>query len=439
MRTAVTALAIAAAIAGIVSTVADPLLARTLMLAAICVVLWLSELLPPFIPTMVLLGGAALLLQPFGPQFGFAEIIGWAADPVLVLFFGGFVLGVTAHRHGLDVRLAALVVRTSSGSSRRLVALTMLSTALLSMWMSNVAAAAVMAAVLRPLVNTPRAGRLPGKAVFLAVAVGANLGGIATPIGTGPNAIAIAAAAPGFQITFLRWMGLALPLTLGMLLAGYVLLVLRYRVGSRFSAAPIAEQPLSFRGRIALGVMVLGILTWLLEPLHGMPAAVVALILATVIFSSGLLTTNDLGAIDWSTLGLIAGGIALGRLLEAGGVLARAPQMLAAATGSESAHLAALVVVGALMSAFMSNTATAALLIPLASVIYPSPAMAILIAIACSFGMPFVISTPPNAIVHGQAGITAADLLWVGLPLMALGCVVLIATGPAALAWLGVP
>lgn len=439
MRVAGCGLAIAAAIVGISTTVTEPLLARTLLLAAICVVLWLSELVPPFIPTMVLLGGAPLLLQRFGPEYEFAAVISWAADPVLVLFFGGFVLGVAAQRHGLDVRLAGLVIRTASGSSRRLVALTLLSTAVLSMWMSNVAAAAVMAAVLRPLGNAQQVDHVPARAVFLAVAVGANLGGIATPIGTGPNAIAIAAAAPQFPITFLGWMGFALPLTLGMLLAGYVVLVMRYRVGSQFSVTSIADQPLSFRGRAALGVMLLGILAWLLEPVHGTPAPVVALILATVIFSSGLLKTSDLGSIDWSTLGLIAGGIALGRLLEAGGVLARAEEVLDSTGGSDTARLAAFVVGGAMMSALMSNTATAALLIPLASVLYPSPSTTVLIAIACSFGMPFVISTPPNAIVHGQAGVTSADLLWVGLPLMALGCAVLITTGPTVLNWLGVP
>ena len=131
------------------------------------------------------------------------------------------------------------------------------------------------------------------------------------------------------------------------------------------------------------------------------------------------------------------GGISLGRLLEAGGVLERVPALLELAGGSPAVQLGVFVVASALMSALMSNTATAALLIPLASVAYPMPSTAILIAMACSFGMPFVISTPPNAIVHGQAGVTAADLMWVGLPIMILGCAVLIATGPAVLAWIG--
>ena len=438
MRLAGCAVAIAGAIGVTLASDADPQLARTLLLAFICVALWLSELLPPFIPTMLLLGGAPLLLGRFGSAYEFGNVMRWAADPVLVLFFGGFVLGVTAQRQGLDVRLAGLVINASSGSSRRLVALTLLSTATLSMWMSNVAAAAVMAAVMRPIVNARRADGSPGRAVFLAVAAGANVGGMATPIGTGPNAIAIAAAAPG-AITFLGWMGFAVPLTLGMLLAVYVVLVMRYSVGSRFDAATIAGQPLGARSRAAVVVMILGVAAWLLEPLHGVPAPVVALLLAAVIFSAGLLKATDLGAIDWATLGLIAGGISLGRLLEAGGVLDHVPALLASAGGSQAVQLAALIVASALMSAVMSNTATAALLIPLASVAYPMPSTAILIAMACSFGMPFVISTPPNAIVHGQAGVTAADLLWVGVPIMILGCAVLIATGPAVLGWIGMP
>ena len=437
MKIAACAVAIAVAIVLTVFSEADPQLARTLMLAFVCVVLWLSELLPPFVPTMILLGGAPLLLGAFGPDYQFANVLTWAADPVLVLFFGGFVFGVTAQRHHLDVRLARFVITTSSGSSRRLVALMLLSTAVLSMWMSNVAAAAVMVAVLRPIVSARRGDDFPAKAVFLAVAAGANVGGMATPIGTGPNAIAIASATPDARITFLGWMAFAVPLTLGMLLAAYMILIFRYRVRAPFAIASIAGRPLDARARGAVALMLVGVAAWLLEPVHGVTAPIVALIVATAIFATGLLKTADLAAVDWPTLGLIGGGISLGRLLEAGGVLERVPALLELAGGSPAVQLGVFVVASALMSALMSNTATAALLIPLASVAYPMPSTAILIAMACSFGMPFVISTPPNAIVHGQAGVTAADLMWVGLPIMILGCAVLIATGPAVLAWIG--
>lgn len=437
MRIAACVVAIGSAVFVAAASGADPQLTRTLLLAFICVVLWLSELVPPFVPTMLLLAGAPLLLGQFGPAYQFGAVLAWAADPVLVLFFGGFVLGVTLQRHGLDVRLARLVIDTSAGSSRRLVALTLLSTATLSMWMSNVAAAAVMVAVLRPITNARRGDALPARAVFLAVAAGANMGGMATPIGTGPNAIAIAAASASSPITFLGWMSFAVPLTLGMLLAAYVILVLRYRVREGFEIAPIATRPLDRRAGAALGVMLLGIIAWLLEPWHGVPAPIVALMLPLAVFSTGLLKTADLAAIDWPTLGLIGGGIALGRLLEAGGVLERIPALIGSSGDPQALPLVALIAVSALISAMMSNTATAALLIPLASVAYPMPSTAILIAMACSFGMPFVISTPPNAIVHGHAGITAADLLWVGLPLMLLGCTLLILTGPAVLSWVG--
>jgi solute carrier family 13 (sodium-dependent dicarboxylate transporter), member 2/3/5 len=437
MRVGTCVAAIAAAVLAAVASGGDPILTRTLVLAAVCLSLWLTEVVPPFIPTMVLLGGAPLLLGAYGPAFEFGRVLIWAADPVLVLFFGGFVLGIAAQRHGLDVRVAQTMLHVSRGSARRLVAATLLATAALSMWMSNVAAAAVMIAVLRPLSEARHHG-FPARAVFLAVAFGANLGGIATPIGTGPNAIAIAAARAHHRITFVDWMGLALPLTLGMLLVVFMLLVMRHRVGGWFQRVEAPLQMPATRGRAVLGVMCAAIATWLLEPLHGIPAPIVALLLAAVLFSTRLLTTADLGAVDWSTLGLIAGGISLGRLLEAGGVLSRIPQVLHATAGPQ-AELSALVIAAAAMSALMSNTATAALLIPLASAMDPSPATAVLIAIACSFGTPFAISTPPNAMALGNGGVTSSDLLWIGLPLMVLGCGVLIATGPAVLAWIGIP
>ena len=93
----------------------------------------------------------------------------------------------------------------------------------------------------------------------------------------------------------------------------------------------------------------------------------------------------------------------------------------------------------ALLSALMSNTATVVLLIPIASAFMPQPSTAILIAIAASFGMPFVISTPPNAMAHGEGGLRSSDLLVPGLVIMLVGCAVVSVTGRMVLQVAGVP
>ena len=150
-------------------------------------------------PTLFLWAMTPLLLSGYGEQFQLTRVLGWSANPVLALFLGGFILSVAASRHGIDNLIARLAVRLSGGHRLGLVALVIAATALLSMWMSNIAAAAMMLAALHPLfVGTPKNNSFR-RATLLGIAIGANFGGIATPIGTGPNAIAIAAVSTNVE------------------------------------------------------------------------------------------------------------------------------------------------------------------------------------------------------------------------------------------------
>jgi sodium-dependent dicarboxylate transporter 2/3/5 len=157
------------------------------------------------------------------------------------------------------------------------------------------------------------------------------------------------------------------------------------------------------------------------------------------LFGTGLLQREDLGKLDWSTLILIAGGIALGRLVEQSGVVATALRGVDWSTWPQVAQVGLLVSLAAVLAAFMSNTGTAALLIPIAVQLFPSASMPVLVAVGCSFGIPFVISTPPNAMVAGEGGVESSDLLRLGLPLMLLGCLVVALTGPLVLRIFGLP
>jgi sodium-dependent dicarboxylate transporter 2/3/5 len=188
-----------------------------------------------------------------------------------------------------------------------------------------------------------------------------------------------------------------------------------------------------------MAVFFATVAAWLTEPLHGAPSAAIALLAVVALFGSGLLDRTDLGRIDWSTLGLIAGGIALGNLLEKSGLVQVAAEAVPWAQVSPFGRLLAFCLASALLSALMSNTATATMLIPLAATIDPAPSTAVLIAIAASLGIPFTISTPPNAMVYGEGGLTQADLLVPGLVLMILGCVLISLTGPHVLSLVGIP
>ena len=421
------------------SLVPDAVHARASFLGGICLVLWLTELVPPFVPTLLLLVGTPLMLGRFGREYGLSSVLTWPADPVLALFIGGFALGAAAHRHGVDAMVARHVVSFSKHRQRAMVALVLGGTALMSMWMSNIAAAAMMLTALRPIIADARTDVRFRTTLLLSIAIGGNLGGMATPIGSGPNAIAIAAAAGQREINFMSWMGFGVPLVLGMLLFAYGLLVVRYRIAGEFAHERAAPAVGSGGSRWVIAVFSLAVVAWLSEPLHGMSAPLVALTVTAVLFGTGLLAKDDLARLDWPTLGLIAGGISLGRLIEHSGIFEQLALQVEWSQYPRGALLAALVFVAALLAAVMSNTGTAALLIPLAMSLAPSPSTAVIVAIATSFGMPFTISTPPNAMAYSEGGLSATDLLAIGLPIMIVGCVVVTLTGGAVLSLFGLP
>jgi sodium-dependent dicarboxylate transporter 2/3/5 len=434
--------AVIASFAGIES----PVTARIVAIAGLCLLLWLLELVPPFVPTLLLWVLIPTVLSSFDPKYSMTNTLRWAADPVLALFFGGFALGVGAERHGLDRRLAAWVFGRSHGSFTILLAATIGLTGFLSMWISNIAAAALMFACIRPFLVSLEEDDPMRRSLLVGVALGANLGGMATPIGTGPNAIAIASISGRHQVTFIDWMAFALPLTIGLLALGFIFLRWRAQNPSCETGKTIADRVTREpepRGRVGqigfLSVFAVAVLLWLTEPLHAIPAAAVALGAAASLFLFRLLKKSDLARIDWSTLLLIAGGITMGRLIEASGIVSFAAERLAFADLDPTVALFVLCFSCALLSALMSNTATAVLLIPLAVALMPQPSTAILIAVSASFGMPFIISTPPNAMAHGEGGLHSSDLFYPGLVIMIVGCALVSLTGRAVLNFAGIP
>ncbi|HKU38540.1 MAG TPA: SLC13 family permease [Polyangiales bacterium] len=423
LRWVLTLLIGGAAVTAALLGIADPVQARAAAIGASYLTFALSELVPAFVPTLFLLVAIPLALRT-----SLGSVLSWSADPVLALFAGGLALGVAAERHGIDRAFAALLLRLAGRSRRAQLGWVMFAGLFLSMWLSNIAAAALLLTALKPTLDRTPDLRFR-RSALLALAMSTNLGGITTPIGSGPNAIAIAETRELHTISFLQWMGFGVPIAWGMAVVAYLWLVLRYGVAGEHEAHGIAAPEVSPRGRSVVFVLAAGIVAWLTEPLHGVAAPIVALALMLVLFASGLLSKADLGALDWSTLGLIAGGLTLGRMLEHAGVLTSLAGALPLADYPRWLWLGGLVFASAVLSGLMSNTATAALLIPLGLQLDGSASTAVIIAVATSFGMPFAISTPPNALVFGTGNVRTSDLLQVGLGLMLLGCVTVTYSG----------
>jgi sodium-dependent dicarboxylate transporter 2/3/5 len=412
--------------------------ARAAIIGGLCIALWLSEWVPVWVPTLVLWAATPLLLGTLGGEFAPLRVLAWSVDPVLALFFGGFALAAAAGRHGTDRWMAAAALRLSHGGAMRTIALAALATAALAMWMSNIAAAALMLGAFKPVLDgEPRDGSLR-RGLLFGIAMAANVGGIATPIGSGPNGIAIAAVERYRHITFLHWMVFGVPLALGLLAAVLVLAAVWIRPTGQVRLPPGSLDGQKGRVRTLAAVFGATVLLWLTETVHGVPAWRIALAAPAALLLLGLLRPRDLLRIDWATLVLIAGGIALGALLDHSGLMHRVTEALPLAAAPPTLRIFALCLLSAFLAALMSNTGTATLLVPLALATSGAPSAAVLVAVAASLGVPFVTSTPPNAMAYG-AGLHARDLLIPGLVIMLGGCVVVALTGPWVLRLMGVP
>jgi sodium-dependent dicarboxylate transporter 2/3/5 len=364
--------------------------------------------------------------ERLGELLPYQDILAVFASPIIMLFLGGFFLAIAATKYQLDLNLARIMLRPFGQSPPRVLFGLMFITALFSMFMSNTATAAMMLSILMPIL-----GGLDGKdrgraTLALGIPLAANIGGIGTPIGTPPNAIALKYLTGPHAITFSEWMFFALPFVMIMLLLCWRLLLywrpfssdaIRLNIQSRFLRNPQAY--------IVYVTFALTLLLWLTDFLHGMNAYVVAMIPVAVFLATNIITKEDLKKLNWDVLWLVAGGIALGLALERSGLVSRLIDSIPFAGFSPYVILLSATLLAAGMANFMSNTATANLLLPVAAalgaalssleILGGAPALVLGTALACSMGMALPISTPPNALAYASGEIGARDMARSGL------------------------
>ncbi|MCC5794133.1 MAG: DASS family sodium-coupled anion symporter [Chromatiales bacterium] len=423
------------------------IMAGIFLLAAL---LWATEALPLFATSLLVIGLQTLLLaNPGGwPGLGFeqGDNPGWqhtltlAVDPVLFLFFGGFLLARAGVREGVDGAMASMMLKPCGGRPLLVLLGIMVTTAVFSMWMSNTATAAMMIALVVPLLARLPSGDPFRKALVLGVAFAANIGGMGTPIGSPPNAVAIGyLERAGLGLTFIEWMVLAVPLMGGLLLFAWMLLWFRYPPSSTGLELTVQARPMNPRGWFVVGIFTLTVLLWLSEPVHGLPAAVVALLPAIVFTAGGILDRSDVNGLEWNILILIGGGIALGGGMRMTGL----DEAISTALGTAGVlelgllGLALLASLTLALSTFMSNTAAANLLLPiaisLATGLGPGDSgmalqFALCIALTASVSMALPVSTPPNAIAYARGEVSSRDMLVPGT-LIGLVAVAVIVAG----------
>ena len=407
---------------------------------------WMTEALP--------LAVTALLPLVVLPVVGVApvqEIAAPYANKVIFLFLGGFVLAVALQRWDVHLRIALGVVRLVGTAPRRLVLGMMVATALVSMWVSNTATAVMMLPIgvsVLALLGRERGGvdaRLSA-ALMLGIAYAATIGSFGTIIASPPNALLVGYLSEtyGIEIGFGQWMAVGLPLSVVFLLLAWFLLT---RVVFRIDPAPLCEEdsvvraeldrlgPMGRPQRRVVAVFVLAAASWIGLPLvwPGTPVTdeVVAVVVAILLFllpcgddcGGRLLDWSDTRELPWGILLLFGGGLALASQITGSGLAEWIGERARGLDGLPTVLVvAAVCVLTVAMTEFMSNTATAATLVPIMSTVgvalgFGPLLLAVPVALAagCTFMMP--AATPPNAIAYSSGYVRVPDMLRAGAPL----------------------
>ncbi|MEL6890695.1 MAG: DASS family sodium-coupled anion symporter, partial [Actinomycetota bacterium] len=348
---------------------------RMLAIFGAAVVLWVSEAIPLAATSISVILAEILLISDqaiVDTSDGFeappyATIYATLAHPVLILFLGGFVLAQAAANHQLDRALAGFLLSSFTTSTGALVGGLMGITAVLSMFMSNTATTAAMLAVVLPLAARLDRADPMRVGLVLCVPIAANVGGIGTPVGTPPNAIALGRLADeGIDIDFVRWMLFAVPVAAVTLIVSWFVITRRYPGATDSIELDIGGSVQRSRdATIVAAVFGLTVLGWVTEPLHGVPSAVVGFTPVVVLLSTKVVGVDDLRRLDWHVLWLVGGGIALGNGVASSGLDAWFVGLLDWGSLPSLGILVGLAVLGLGLSTVISNSATANLVVPI--------------------------------------------------------------------------
>lgn len=428
---------------------------RTIAIFAFAALMWIFEIVPSWVTSLIVIVFSLLTISdgsiPFLMNTGDAsrfvpmrELMRAFADPIVMLFLGGFVLAIVAAKYGMDVTMARLLLKPFGKNPKFVLLGVLIVISVFSMFMSNTATAAMFLAFLAPVFTSLPDTDARGKVgIALAIPLAANIGGIGTPIGTPPNATAVGnlASMAGISVGFGDWALRMIPFVIVMILLAWILLCLFYPFKSKEIVLEIRkdDHKKTYKDYVAWITFGLTILLWMTEQLHGINSNIVALLPVAVYTATGVFTREDIKKINWSVLWLVAGGFALGYALD----ITDIDEAMIMSIDFSAMNIVFVFVVAGLvcffLSNFISNSATAALLIPIMITMSRGllqsgnaaafnsfggqPALSIFVAVCASLAMCLPISTPPNAIASATGIIETGEMAKVGLIVGIVGLV----------------
>ncbi len=467
----------------------EPAAQRLAAVVALAVILWVSEAIP--------LAATALLAPALAVLIGVApakEALAPIASPLIFLFLGGFMIARGLQTQGMDRRAALWLLSRNfiGGRPSRVLIAVAVAGFIGSMWISNTATAAMLLPVALGLVSAIDAFvpsedgtlhesvRRYGSGMVLGLAYACSLGGMATPIGTAPNVIALDLLdrQAHIHLDFFTWMSFALPTALVCLLGLLLWIRLRYppplaKIEGLTAAVDVQREalgPLSRGESRSLIVFGLAVAGWLAPSLlnlalgsehavtiwarQSLNEGIVALLAASLLFvlPSGnrdgkpVLPWPEAVKIDWGTLYLLGGGLALGKMMFDTGLAAALANGAITLAGPIAESPLGLLALTTLLMTYLteiaSNTATTSMMVPVLLAIAlklgidPLP-MVLCVTMAASNAFMLPVSTPPNAIAYGSGHVRIGEMIRTGFALDLLGFFVILACGVLLLPLLG--
>lgn len=441
----------------------NPVEHRVLAIFVFAALMWLLDAVPAWTTSLVVV---VLLLfctsdsslwffqkniagEKFANLVSSTDILHCFADPTIMLFIGGFIMAIAATKSSLDIKLAKVMLTPFGTKSENVLLGFILVTALFSMFISNTATAAMMLTFLAPVLSALPADGKGKIGLALAIPVGANIGGMGTPIGTPPNAIALKFLndpnGMNMSIGFGQWMMVMVPLTLVLLFISWFVLKSLFPFKQKQITLEIeSTHTHNPKNTIVYITFVVTVLLWLTDSITGVNANVVAMLPVGVLCMAGIITKRDLEQLSWSILWMIAGAFALGVAMKQSGL---ANHLIEAVPFDSWPPLVVIIGSGLLcylMANFISHTATAALFVPILAIAGSSMSeqlasyggvstLLIGVAICSSVAMVLPISTPPNALADATGFIEQKYMVKTGLIMgltgLLLGYLVLIFCG----------
>ncbi len=408
---------------------AMPQQANGLFILILASLLWITEAIPSFAVSFLVLGFSIYLLDDLNPTTinpEWKEYTAQWSSTVMWLFLGGFILAEGAHKTGFDRYFSRLVLSFFGTHPAWVLFGVMLTTGVLSMFISNTATAVMMLSVVQPVIARLQTNNPYRKGLLLGIAIAATVSGMGTIIGSAPNAIAVGnLAEQGIHVSFTEWMIVGVPVSLLLLFLGWILL-LKFYPSTEHYVEVKQEKPDTRTStfRIVTITFFVTVFLWMSSGAHGIPVPVIAFIPIIVLTVTGILGAKDMRKVPWDTLILIVGGLILGDVIRKSDL---ATLFITVFPQFDQPFLVLLLLGLATsgLSNLMSNTATAGIIIPLVALMLPNHPIeaSVIVGLSCSTALLLPISTPPNSVVYSSGTLSIKDFRLVGMIIGLLGVI----------------